>query len=216
MDHAAHASSETDVVDGDEFIAWMKRNKLFAYQQQLEEEGQCYDCLLCNVFLGAKSSFSIGYDDLQSLALLADDQIEALSSAINMRPGHRLKFPFVIKELKELKEKQKRERAKREAKEEREEREEVEQERMTQELAKIDRQLRLQQAKAAAANNSKGLGMPVTNANIENKGIDLSATSLAHTRSQTQDGSSTEVTELSLPPNKLYHFFASHKVSSVL
>ena len=50
----------------DEFFDWLKTNKLLAYQPALEEQG---------------------YQDLFSLTIMTTEEIEELSSAINMKPG---------------------------------------------------------------------------------------------------------------------------------
>ena len=62
------------------FVEWLKHNKLQAYQQALEDEG---------------------FEELESLALLNDEQLEDLSSAIQMKLGHKLKFHKVLKKARE-------------------------------------------------------------------------------------------------------------------
>ena len=52
----------------DDFVEWLKHNKLQAYQQALEDEG---------------------FEELESLALLNDEQLEDLSSAIQMKRRYR-------------------------------------------------------------------------------------------------------------------------------
>ena len=63
-----------------EFVVWLKKNNLHSYQTALEEEG---------------------YEDLISIVLLNEDEIEELATTISMRPGHRKKLPIVIKEQEE-------------------------------------------------------------------------------------------------------------------
>jgi len=177
----------------DDFAEWLKKHKLLSYQQALEEEG---------------------FEDLQSLVLLSPEQIEELSSAINMKMGHKLKFPVTIQDAREdmKREKIKREREKEEGEEQRKkekvkrEREEAKRERdeeLAEELAQLEREQKLAQAKAQSrkdlqedqqtqpdakptAHDSTGLGTSVSKAKIESKGIHL-------------------------PANKSYAAFISHK-----
>lgn len=96
-----------------EFVEWLKRNKLQSYQQALEE---------------------LGYEELESVVVLNTEEVEALSSVIQMKAGHRKKFPVAIQHARE---KMKREKAKQEREEE-----------LNEELAQIERARTLAQAEA--------------------------------------------------------------------
>jgi hypothetical protein len=50
----------------DEFASWLTKHKLQSYQQALEDQG---------------------YDDLHALSLLSEEEIQELSTAVNMKPG---------------------------------------------------------------------------------------------------------------------------------
>ena len=65
----------------DKFVAWLKKNMLHSYQQDLEEQG---------------------YEELESLVLLSEEEIEELSTSINMKPGNRnhkiiMTLPLILK-----------------------------------------------------------------------------------------------------------------------
>jgi hypothetical protein len=96
---------------------------------------------------------SLGYEDLLSLTLMSATQIEELSVSINMKAGHKLKFPWAIQSARE------------EIKEQ-EEKDKMEKE-LAKELAQIERARTL--AKAKTDEKSTGLGVPVSSANIESK-----------------------------------------------
>jgi hypothetical protein len=166
----------------------------------------------------------LGYDLLESLTLLSKEEIEELSISIKMLPGHKRRFPAAIQKAREHMQEQKeirkreraklerergREEAKREREEEKRESEEKDQEekqkrerRVAQELADIEAEQKLAQAKArsikdptinadsqhtkSTTHNSTGLAIPASKSKIEIKGVDL-------------------------PANKSYAAFISHK-----
>ena len=101
--------------------------------------------------------------------LLSDDQIDELSSAINMKLGHKLKFAVILQEARvEIK----REKAKRERQEEEREREEEEQKELEHELSKIERKRILRDAEARstrdADNNEHADAKPKATETTEN------------------------------------------------
>ena len=122
-------------LDGDQqFIDWLKRNKLISYQQPLEDEG---------------------YEELESLTLLTPEQIEELSVTIQMRPGHKVKFPVAIQKAREELDKRRKQKQEQEekanrlkAKRKREEQEQEKEEQLARELANIKRERKLFEAKA--------------------------------------------------------------------
>ena len=69
----------------DKFITWLKTNNLQSYQKALEEEG---------------------YDDLATLSVMTQEEIDELSTSIGMKPGHRRKLPLLIKKAREEEEEQ--------------------------------------------------------------------------------------------------------------
>lgn len=63
-------------LDGDrEFIDWLKRNKLIPYQQPLEDEG---------------------FEDVESLTILSSEEIEELSTAVQMKITADVKIDSII------------------------------------------------------------------------------------------------------------------------
>jgi hypothetical protein len=44
---------------------------------------------------------SLGYEDLESVVIMSEEEIDELSTSINMRPGHKRKFPVAIMKAKE-------------------------------------------------------------------------------------------------------------------
>jgi hypothetical protein len=73
-----------------EFIRWLEEYQFQPYQQLLEEEG---------------------FDDLESLTLLSQEEIQELSTAIHMKLGHKKKFPVAIQNGREEIKRQKEEQA---------------------------------------------------------------------------------------------------------
>ena len=198
-----------------EFVGWLKRNKLQAYQQALEDEG---------------------YEELESLVLLDEKEIEELSAAVEMKAGHRKKFPVAIQTAREdlKKDKAKREREEEEQeekrkkdKEEQEEKDKMEKELAT-ELAKIEGQKLLELAKARSKREQKevdtdktdakpspdstGLAnMPVSNTKME-PSKDTAVPGKTTTKSEESklaksDGRANKAPDL--PDGFKYHYFAS-------
>jgi hypothetical protein len=187
-----------------EFIEWLKRNKLQQYQKNLEEEG---------------------FEVLESLTLLSDEEVESLSTAMQMKLGHKKLFPVAIRkareELKELEEKRKiekeeqekkrkrdmkdqeekrkRNKAKQEKERAKRDREEEEQEKtikMETELAEIERKRKLQQAKAQA--------------DVDELKEDTKSTTHNSTNEKVAKGK-IESKGMDLPAIKSYAAFISHK-----
>ena len=107
-----------------------------------------YDASNTNTVL---KSLALGYEDLESVSLLSEEEIDELATSIKMRPGHRRKLQAVMSkvraEMKEQEEIQKREKEEAEEKRKRErtkrQREEEEQEETLKQkkaLAKIQRE----------------------------------------------------------------------------
>jgi hypothetical protein len=174
----------------------------------------------------------VGYDLLESLILLSQEEIEELSVSIKMKPGHKRRFPVAVQkareDMQEQEEMRKRDKAKREkeakreeeeqdekrkrerAKHERErEREEEDQEdkqkrdrRVAQELADIEAGVAVAAAQAKARNT--------TDQNTDGqhgKPATYNSTGLAMPASK----SKLESKGVDLPANKSYAAFISHK-----
>jgi hypothetical protein len=169
-----------------EFVEWLKRNKLQSYQQALEE---------------------LGYEELESVVLLNTEEVEALSSAIQMKAGHRKKFPVAIQNARE---KMKREKAKQEREEE-----------LADELAQIERARTLAQAKARSKREQQQVDIDekakaeteinhdstLATAKTESKHTDLPATTT--TKSEEATRTKPENKAPDLPDGFKYHYFAS-------
>jgi hypothetical protein len=176
--------------DGDrEFIDWLKKYKLMPYHKALEDEG---------------------FEDVESLTILTGEEIEELSTAVKMKFGHKKKFPVAIhkaREELEKREKQKQEQEKEQeekakrlkSKREKEEQEQEEkskrlkeEEQLTHELARIERERKLFEAKARQlkVEESKETEDPKA----------------ANSKTDTAQKRSTE-----LPAWKVYAAFISHK-----
>jgi hypothetical protein len=175
-----------------EFVVWLKKNNLHSYQTALEEEG---------------------YEDLISIVLLNEDEIEELATAISMRPGHRKKLPVVInmvrKEMKEKtereeeeqKEKYKREKEQEEERHKRERAKREREENVAEKLASIEDEEKLakakaKQAKAQSVNESSGDGGSLTKKDAKTEPIE-----------------STEISadRWEMPADKEFFSFLSHK-----
>jgi hypothetical protein len=155
---------------------------------------------------------------LGSLTILTPEEIDELSTAIQMKPGHKRRFPNVVKkkreEMEEQEEKRQMQKEKQEEKLKREEakqeREDEEQEILAEELAKLDRERKLQKAKAQVdaeghsnAGNSMGIQMTVSNSKIESKGMFLPenrsyAAFISHKKAHSKHGDSSETLARSL------------------
>ena len=61
------------------FVKWLTRNNLQNYQQALEAEG---------------------YDDLYSVSVIPEDELDELCLTLKMKPGHRRKMPMLINKLR--------------------------------------------------------------------------------------------------------------------
>jgi len=162
-----------------EFVVWLKKNNLHSYQTALEEEG---------------------YEDLISIVLLNEDEIEELATAISMRPGHRKKLPVVInmvrKEMEREEEEQK-EKYKREKEQETRERAKRErEENVAEKLASIEDEKKLAKAKAQSVNESSGDGGSLTKKDAKTEPIE-----------------STEISadRWEMPADKDFFSFLSHK-----
>ena len=103
------------------FIEWLKNNMLHSYQQALEEEG---------------------YEELESLTLLSEKEIDELSTSIKMKPGHRKKLPVAIKRAREEMQEREQERKREKAKQQREEE-------GLEELGKIEMERKLAKARSS-------------------------------------------------------------------
>ena len=110
----------TDVVD---FTTWLEENKLSEYLDAFQAEG---------------------YDDLEVLIELTDEEIVELMNQLNIKKGHRVKLPLILKKAKQVaggkaEEEQRKEQRKREEEQRKEEmdRADAEEERA---LAKKDAQ----------------------------------------------------------------------------
>ena len=81
MEHGTHAAGkEDDTPASSEFVAWLTKINLLAYRPALEDQG---------------------FDAVESLVLLTDDEINELSSAVAMKFGHKKRFPVEIREARE-------------------------------------------------------------------------------------------------------------------
>lgn len=137
---------DVQALDSDqEFIEWLKNNKFMPYQQALEEEG---------------------YEELESLVLLSKEEIEDLSTAIKMRPGHKKKLPVAIQSAREeleelkakrkkLKQEQEKEQEEKAKKQEREKEEQEKEQELAQQLANISRERKLAKARQLKVADSK-------------------------------------------------------------
>jgi hypothetical protein len=192
MDHLAERH---DGDDGDEFLDWLKKHKLHTYKQALEQEG---------------------FEVLESLIGLSQEQVDALGTAIHMKMGHKMVFPVAIEEAREAvngrkeemkeeeaerKEQRKREKAKHEREEEREDAKREREEELAEKLAQIKREQKLAQAKAQSKKylkedqNSKLDPKPPGH---DPKGLGMSV-------------SKAKIQGIHLPSTKSYAAFISHK-----
>ena len=64
----------------EEFLHWLKENNMASYFAALEEEG---------------------FDAIENLTLLSEDEISELATAIKMKFGHKRRFPVIIKKARE-------------------------------------------------------------------------------------------------------------------
>ena len=163
------ASEEGEQRDGD-FSAWLENHKLHSYKQALAEEG---------------------YEGIESLTLLSDEEIEELSRSVNMKPGHKKTFPVAIEKARQgMKEHQR----------EKELAKELAQE-LTQELAKIERGRKLAEARDGHTN---GTDNPPKLASVDEAGpADRKSTDLATlTPGKYLDPALPREKELELPSSK--------------
>jgi hypothetical protein len=127
-----------------------------------------YICALFRCQLNSRC-FTIGLEDVESLTLLSQEEVEELSVSINMKLGHKRKLLVAIRKAreeleklekreKEMEEKREKEKAKRERAEAEREKEKREQKRLAQELAKLDRKQKLSQVQADRAGGDVGEG----------------------------------------------------------
>jgi len=142
---------------------------------------------------------------------MTSEQIEELSELIQMRPGHKVKFPSAIRKGRE--EMQKLEKENRE--------EEKEQRKMEKELANIERQAKIDLAQAnaqqsrkakqidveghskATTHSSTAVGIPVTTATMESKVMDLPAAKsyaafISHKKAHSKHGEISETIAIRL------------------
>ena len=63
-----------------EFVRWLKTNKLESYQAALEAEG---------------------YDGLDVLFTLSAEQLQQLAAKVDMKEGHRIRLPLAVRRAKE-------------------------------------------------------------------------------------------------------------------
>jgi hypothetical protein len=110
-----------------EFLEWLKELKFLPYQQALEDEG---------------------YEELESLTLLTPEQIEELSVTIQMRPGHKVKFPVAIHKAREELQESREELEEVKAKRKKQKQEQQKEQELARELANIKRERKLFEAKA--------------------------------------------------------------------
>jgi hypothetical protein len=182
----------------DDFLNWLKKHKLQAYFSAFEDEG---------------------YDDLASLALLSEEEVEEFATSIDMKKGHKKKLPVVIQELREdmqeLKGKRTREEAKREREEARKEEELEEKRKRDKEIADIEAEKELDEARSQRARRQRDQQRD------EQQESELKTSDLKHTPSTVTENlpskaqstqSKTKPTDLfDLPANKIYSAFISHK-----
>jgi hypothetical protein len=153
-----------------------------------------------------------GFEDLQSLVLLSDEQISDLSSAINMKLGHKLKFAVIIREAREEKEEQERKRKRekderertqrreeeeRKREEEEQRRREKEEQELAHELSKIEREGILAKARStrdAEDQKHAGANPTATKSSEQNAATEQAQHQITH-----------------LPDWKDYASFISHK-----
>ena len=116
--------SSSFVLSDEDFKLWLEKYKMGSYYAALEEEG---------------------YDAVESLILLSDEEIGELCTAIKMKPGHTKRFPVVIAEARE---EEKKRRMEKEKKERMEKEREENKERMEKELADIETERKLAKARS--------------------------------------------------------------------
>ena len=63
----------------DDLATWLEANYLQSYLEALKQEG---------------------YDDLLSLSMLPEDEVDELCTALKMKPGHKRKMPALVRRLK--------------------------------------------------------------------------------------------------------------------
>jgi hypothetical protein len=132
---------------------------------------------------------------------MTEDEIETLSTAMKMKPGHKKKIKAVVKqareELEKLDAKRKREEEEQEEKRKREKQAQEEQLKLEEELARIERTRKLQQAKAQRDQ---------VDVDEQSKGDVKSAT-----HNSTVANEKSESKSIVLPAIKSYAAFISHK-----
>jgi hypothetical protein len=87
------------------------------------------------------TSLLIGYEDVVSLTLLSDEEIQELAISLKMKPGHMKKLPFAIEKARD-------EMGKYQERRKREEDEKLEELEVKRKLAGIDRELKLKEARS--------------------------------------------------------------------
>ena len=177
MDHGTHAADKEDITANSEFIAWLTKINLLAYRPALEDQG---------------------FDAVESLVLLTDDEINELSSAVAMKFGHKKRFPVEIREA----------------------REEIQ---LQKDLAKLQRGEVLREAQDRASTKTKARSQddqederkadtkPIAPKSIAAQLHETQKEIMHQQDSTTAGGKGAQNQQLhTLPPGKRFHFFASH------
>ena len=122
----------------DDFAQWLEENKLIAYLPALEEEG---------------------YDGLDILLSLSEEELEELASTLKMKKGHRIRLPLAVNKAAEERKKQKKREAeeeedaaekkrKQKKRDEQDEEDALEERKIAKELADIETERKLAKARS--------------------------------------------------------------------
>ena len=168
MDHGTHATGKEDITPANsEFVAWLTKINLLTYRPALEDQG---------------------FDAVESLVLLTDDEINELSSAVAMKFGHKKRFPVEIRKA----------------------REEIQ---LEEDLAKLQRDQVLRKARSQDDQEDEGKAdtKPTAPKLIAAQLHETQKEIMHQQDSTTAGGKGAQNQQLhTLPPGKRFHFFASH------
>ena len=90
----------------------------------------------------------LGYEVLEILTALSQEEIDELSTSLKMKPGHKKMFSLAIQKAEREKEEHEQKRNKEKAKRDREEEEQEEKRKLANELSKIERKQILAKARS--------------------------------------------------------------------
>jgi hypothetical protein len=214
--------------DGDEFLDWLKKHKLHTYKQALEDEGfEVLESLISlskeqvdslgtaiHMKMGHKMVFPLAIEEAREAAKEHKEEMKERKEQQKREKEKR------EREAKREEEEQEEQRKKEKAKQERIESQREREEELAEELAQVEREQKLAQAKAQSRkdlqedqrlqpdakptnNDSTGLGMSVSKAKSENKGMHLPATKsyaafISHKKTHSKHGDSSSTLARSL------------------